>query len=58
MSFLTPTNVDFKNNFVRDFPYGSTSTSVMDSDINSAILDAFYNINQGLFGTQEVYSYA
>lgn len=50
--FNIPAVSDFKNYFTRDFPYGSTSTTVNDSDIQNAISEAGFDFPQGLFSTQ------
>lgn len=55
-SYINPVVTDFKSYFVRDFPYGITSSAVMDSDINNAILDTSLFINSGLFSTQASYT--
>lgn len=53
-----PTVADFKAQFVRDFPYGTTSDKVMDADIQTAITEAAFTINESLFDTQANYSLA
>ena len=58
MSYTVPTVADFKARFVRDFPYGTSPTTVNDSDITNAIADAGTNINAGLFINQAEYSLA
>ena len=59
MSFTNPINTDFKNFFVRDFPYGTDpATSILDSDIDKAIFKASININPALFGDQASYTLA
>ena len=56
MGYTNPTVTDFQQYFVRDFPYGSDPTTVMDSDILNAITLAAYNINPGLFADQGFYT--
>lgn len=59
MGFTYPSVTDFKNYFVRDFPYGTDqSTSVLDSDIQSAINDALVIWNANLWGTQASFTSA
>ena len=58
MAYTNPTATDFKAYFTRDFLYGSTESTVMDSDINKAIAQAAYNINQALFPSQSDYTMA
>lgn len=53
--FIDPTTFDFKAYFDRDFPYGTTQETVMDSDILKGLQDAKITINQGLFGSQPAY---
>lgn len=53
-----PTIADFKTNFSRDFPYGTTNSTVKDFDITKALNEAGFNINESLFGTQDSYSMA
>jgi Protein of unknown function (DUF4054) len=54
-SWVAPTVSDFKNKFVRDFPYAPESDNknqgyILDGDIQSAIDDALIEFNSGLFG--------
>ena len=56
MAFSQPVTNDFRNTFVRDFPYGADTSHVMDSDIERAIGDAAAEINPGLFDTQTEYT--
>lgn len=58
MAFVNPTVADFQNYFTRDFPYGVTDDTVMDSDIVRALNDASVNFNPCLFGYQNVYTTA
>jgi hypothetical protein len=58
MSFTVPTNTDFTTMFYRDFPFGTSSTTIMDSDVTRAISEASFYINEGLFGYQADYSTA
>lgn len=53
MAYIRPSVTDFKAYFTRDFPYGSTSSTVMDSDIIKAMGEADFNFNEGLFSSQE-----
>lgn len=54
--YLNPTVDDFKAYFTRDFPFGTTTEQVMDSDITKAISMAAVNFNPALFGTQANYT--
>ena len=55
--YTDPDEQDFKNYFVRDFPYGIDSAkNILDQDIINALSDAKANLNTGLCGTQEVYT--
>ena len=56
MAYTNPAITDFKTYFVRDFPYSTNISGVMDADITSAFNDANVNINQGLFGSQDSYT--
>lgn len=56
--FTDPQVSDFKAYFTRDFPYGATSETVMDSDIAKAIVDAQININPVLWPNQALYTNA
>ena len=57
MSYTTPQVVDFKNQFVRDFPYGADSTtSILDADIVNAINFAGMNFNEGLWSNQQTFT--
>jgi hypothetical protein len=56
VAFTVPTASDFKTYFTRDFPFGTTQNTVLDSDITKAIVEAGFNINTAFFGTQEQYS--
>lgn len=59
MGFLNPTINQFKNQFQRDFPYGTDpNTSILDADIFSAQQYTNVNINPGLFPDQTTYSLA
>lgn len=54
-----PTVQDFKDFFVRDFPYGlDVNENVLDADIERAQLEASCAIYVGLFGDQACYSMA
>jgi hypothetical protein len=56
MAFVKPTATDFKTYFTRDFPFGTASNTVLDSDINKAIVEAGVNFNDALYSDQETYS--
>lgn len=56
MVFTPPSVADFKAYYVRDFPYGSLTTQVMDADITNAIADVAYNFNIALFPDQTTYT--
>jgi len=56
MAYINPTVSEFKTFFSRDFPFGSTDASVMDSDIDRAQLQSSAFINEELFCTQEAYT--
>lgn len=53
MAYYPPNVTDFKQYFNRDFPYGSTTDTVMDSDILKAMNLASINLNEGLFPAQD-----
>jgi hypothetical protein len=55
-AYNQPTVAEFKAYFNRDFPYGSTPQSVMDSDITKAQGEALFNFNSDLFSSQDNYS--
>jgi len=51
--YLIPTITDFKNYFVRDFPFGTDITAnVLDADIARAISETELTINEDLFVSQ------
>lgn len=52
MAYTPVTPTVFKNYFVRDFPYGTTSDKVTDADITKALGQAAFNFNEALFGSQ------
>lgn len=57
--FNNPSVQDFKDQFPRDFPYGTDpNTSVLDSDIAYAFQLVNFNINQCLFPDQGTYTVA
>lgn len=59
MAYTNPTVSDFKNQFSRDFPYGTDiDNDVVDADITSAFQYTNFSINQGFFGDQGSYSLA
>lgn len=55
---IAPTVAEFKAQFYRDFPYGSTPETVMDADIQKALVEADFIVNPTLFSTQESFSFA
>lgn len=56
MAYEYPDASDFKDYFIRDFPYGTSVEVVQDNDIDKAIQEAKFNFNEGLFGTQESFT--
>ena len=59
MSYTNPTVQDFKNQFVRDFPYGvDMNTTTLDSDIATAFQMTNINFNPDLWADQGSYSLA
>ena len=56
MSYVNPSVADFKTKFARDFPFGTSTATVMDSDIASAFSDAEVNLNPELFESQSSYT--
>lgn len=57
MSYTNPTVADFKNYFVRDFPYGTDpETSILNADIERAMAETEATINTGLFSSQAIYN--
>ena len=57
MSFTNPSVTDFKDYFVRDFPYGADiDEHVVDADISKAIDQALCQINENLFCSQTEYN--
>lgn len=57
MAFNNPSVSDFKNQFFRDFPYGTDpNIAILDQDITSAFTYVNVNINQALFGDQGSYT--
>lgn len=57
--FSNPTVSDFKNYFVRDFPFGfDISKHVVDADIERAISEASIKINQSIFCDQDEFTIA
>lgn len=55
-AYITPQVSDFKKYFNRDFPYGSSLSSVQDNDISKALVEASFNVNPALFTSQEQYT--
>lgn len=60
MSYTNPNVTDFKNFFVRDFPYGiDATTSILDADVARAMLECSQMINPDLCPNgQEQYNLA
>lgn len=58
MAYTEPLVADFKAYFVRDFPYGTDVTMVMDQDIANALIDAHVSINQDLWSSQQEFTNA
>lgn len=57
MSFQNPSVQDFKNQFVRDFPYGTDpNVAILDSDISSAFQFTNINFNPDFWGDQGSYT--
>ena len=57
MGYLNPSITEFKEYFVRDFPYGTDpQTSVLDSDIGKAFGQVNFAINPALFSNQANYT--
>lgn len=54
--YTIPSVTDFKAYFTRDFMYGSTSDTVMDSDIAKAIDEAGINFNPSFWDTQAAFN--
>lgn len=55
--YLNPSIDDFKNYFVRDFPYGTDpSLSILDADIGKSYGQVNFAINPALFTNQENYT--
>lgn len=55
---IIPSVSDFKAFFSRDFPYLSTSETVMDADITRALTEASAYVNESLFSTQALFTTA
>jgi len=57
MAYDYPTVNDFKNFFVRDFPYGTDpNTSILDADISKAQSEAKFNFSSRFASSQENFS--
>jgi len=56
VSYNNPTTDDFKTRFARDFPFGTTSDKVMESDLMIAFNQTDITINQGLFSSQGAFN--
>jgi hypothetical protein len=54
--FTVPTNIDFKSYFTRDFPFGASTYTIMDSDIDKAIAEAGFNFNESFYQDQSQYT--
>jgi hypothetical protein len=55
--YTNPTVTDFKNYFVRDFPYGTNiEDNILDQDIQNALDIVALTINSGIMPTQEFYT--
>lgn len=55
MGFTAPTIEDFKTYYVRDFTYGTTSSTVKDEDLNKALNRTVASFPISCFGTQSEY---
>lgn len=59
MAFTNPSVQDFKDQFPRDFPFGTDfQVSILDSDISLAFRLTNVSINQALFEDQGTYTLA
>lgn len=56
MSYTQPSVVNFKDYFARDFPFGATTSYVMDADITKALTQMEISINPDLFNNQGSYT--
>ena len=57
MPFTNPSIQDFKDFFVRDFPYGiDPQTSIVDGDISKAYQETNINFNQDFWADQTGYT--
>lgn len=57
MAYVNPTVDDFKNYFVRDFPYGTDpAIAILDADVGRALTDAGINFNENFWATQAAYT--
>lgn len=56
MAYTQPTVTDFKAYFTRDFPYGTTNDTVLNSDITKAMGEANFSFNEALFSSQTNYT--
>lgn len=54
--YTQPQISDFKAYFTRDFIYGSDPTTVEDSDISNAFIDATMMVNPAFFPNQAAYN--
>lgn len=59
MAYNNPSIADFKDYFVRDFPYGTDpETSILDADIAKAYGQTNINISQAMWSNQASYTIA
>lgn len=57
MAYINPSVDDFKNFFVRDFPYGDDPLiSIIDQDITNAFMETTVNFNPDLWWDQSTYT--
>src|SRR6185312_1199918 len=57
MAFTNPTVADFKNYYVRDFPYGTDpNVAILDSDIANAMVMTNINFSSDLWSDQGSYN--
>lgn len=57
MAYTNPSVQEFKDFFVRDFPYGTDpNVSILDADITKAFVMVNINVNEALFGDQGSYN--
>lgn len=57
MAFINPSVSDFKNQFFRDFPYGTDpDVAVLDQDIANAFVQTNISLNPALWSDQSSYT--